>query len=137
MNKPGPVDYKISVTPAAYVCGQCGASGVKLWRKYQTFLEHQTVMCAACSCRDQGGRGKDYSVSQLPSGHVVVTTTYDPVKEPKLFKIYGGQDRGGDQIGWRIPAVPTEDGDTYWGYSSVPAEGVAWWDALPLVAGDA
>jgi hypothetical protein len=35
----------------------------------------------------------------------------------------------GDQIGYRIPAVPV--GDTFWGYSSVPAAGVAWWRALP------
>lgn len=33
--------------------------------------------------------------------------------------------------GWRVPAVPTLDG-SWWGYSSVPAEGVAWWKALPL-----
>ena len=39
----------------------------------------------------------------------------------------------GDQIGWRVPAVPTLDPDApWWGYTSVPAEGCAWWKALPL-----
>lgn len=36
-----------------------------------------------------------------------------------------------DQIGWRIPAVPTEANDTYWGYTSVPEPGVQWWKRLP------
>jgi hypothetical protein len=36
-----------------------------------------------------------------------------------------------DQIGWMVPAVPTPDGDTFWGYTSVPLEGVLWWKALP------
>jgi hypothetical protein len=37
--------------------------------------------------------------------------------------------RHGDQIGWLVPAVPS--GDTYWGYSSVPQDGVEWWQNLP------
>lgn len=36
-----------------------------------------------------------------------------------------------DQIGWSVPAVPTPDGTTFWGYSSVPILAVNWWDALP------
>ena len=33
-----------------------------------------------------------------------------------------------DVIGWLVPAVPTEDGQTFWGYSSVPEGGVeCWW----------
>lgn len=36
----------------------------------------------------------------------------------------------GDQIGWRVPAVPDDTG-TFWGYSSVPEGAVAWWRALP------
>jgi hypothetical protein len=27
--------------------------------------------------------------------------------------------------------VPTPDLSTFWGYTSVPEEGVAWWRALP------
>lgn len=36
-----------------------------------------------------------------------------------------------DQCGGMIPAVPTPENDTYWGYTSVPKAQVAWWKALP------
>lgn len=36
-----------------------------------------------------------------------------------------------DQTMRRVPAVPDLRG-SYWGYTSVPPEGVAWWKALPL-----
>jgi len=80
-----------------YKCGICGAIGVKLWRKYQTTLDNQTLACLSCSENEQGKKMKP----------------------------------GSDQIGWRIPAVPTDDGDSFWGYTSVPQEGVDWWKALP------
>jgi hypothetical protein len=35
-----------------------------------------------------------------------------------------------DQVGGCVPAVPSEEGTTYWGYSSVPEEGVTWWKRL-------
>lgn len=38
---------------------------------------------------------------------------------------------GSDQIGWHVPAVPTADGSTFWGYTSVPLAAVDWWKALP------
>lgn len=34
-------------------------------------------------------------------------------------------------IGFLVAAVPTDDGETFWGFTSVPAQAVAWWDALP------
>lgn len=34
-------------------------------------------------------------------------------------------------IGWLVGAVPTEDNLTYWGYTSVPQDGVEWWNNLP------
>ena len=41
--------------------------------------------------------------------------------------------KNGDQIGWLIPAVPcVGEPDTYWGYTSVPPDGVQWWKDLPL-----
>lgn len=36
-----------------------------------------------------------------------------------------------DQCGWRVAAVPTEDGTTFWGFTSVPEPGVRWWRDLP------
>lgn len=37
----------------------------------------------------------------------------------------------GDQLGALLPAVPCENGIDWWGYTSVPPEGVQWWKALP------
>lgn len=36
-----------------------------------------------------------------------------------------------DQVDGSVPAVPDEDGMTWWGYSSVPQAGVEWWHRLP------
>lgn len=33
-------------------------------------------------------------------------------------------------IGYLVPAVPTEEGDTFWGFTSVPQEGCEWWRML-------
>lgn len=112
----GPVDYTSPTPPAGYRCSTCGVHGVKLWREYQTFLSHQTLSCGACACR---AAGDDYQAVEDPDrpGHVRCGRT---------GRLYG------DQIGWRVPAVPTADGETYWGYSSVPDEGCRWWYALPL-----
>lgn len=39
---------------------------------------------------------------------------------------------GVDQIGAWLPAVPDEEGVSFWGYTSVPRAGVAWWRGLPM-----
>lgn len=85
-------------TTIKYVCTECGAENCKLWRQYQTFLNHIKLMCADCTEANQH-------------------------RKIDLSK--------GDQCGWMIPAVPTVENDTFWGYTSVPTELVAWWKALP------
>ena len=99
-----PFKYADGVTPENYECHDCGARDVKLWREYQTFLCNQTLRCMECACKDQ--------------------TT------PEKSRIFPINWKNGDQIGWLIPAVPTEEGDTYWGYTSVPQDGVDWWKNL-------
>lgn len=37
-----------------------------------------------------------------------------------------------DQIGELVPAVPTPDGLSFWGYTSVPQDAVDWWYSLPI-----
>ena len=37
-----------------YVCSDCGASGVKLWRLYQTFMNANRFTCRACTVRRTG-----------------------------------------------------------------------------------
>ena len=86
--------------PADYLCEVCGARGVKLWREYNIFTDHNTLTCGACT-EKASGKAIDLSV--------------------------------GERCGWRVPAVPTLEPDApWWGYTSVPPEGCAWWKALPL-----
>lgn len=97
-----------------YVCKACGASGRKLWREYQTFLDRQTLLCANCVSKEYSkeNRGKTVKFDDdgsRESEHVGPT----------------------DQAGSRVPAVPTKEGDTFWGYTSVPRDRYDWWRQLP------
>ena len=103
-----PVNYASPLTPDSYICSRCGASGIKLWRAYQSLTP--SLLCAACAAKEEG---KDIS-----------TLDAEGYREGK----YGGRT---DQIGWYVPAVPDEEGVGYWGYSSVPDAGVLWWKRLP------
>lgn len=104
------VDYAKNRTPYFYKCSKCGTMNRKLWREYQTCLDAQTFYCADCACKHTG---KDRSRI---------------TKEGR----YNHEDIGPcDSFGWLVPAVPTEEGDTYWGYTSVPQAGVDWWRRLP------
>lgn len=97
---------------SSYVCSSCGASKCKLWRPYQSF--DVTLLCAMCA-----GINQEKDISTLDS----------------LGKIDGDLCGKTDQIGWYIPAVPTEeyspDYKAYWGYTAVPGPGVDWWKKLP------
>lgn len=121
----GPVDYSSAVPPTEYHCGKCGAPGVKLWRDYQTFLNHQSLLCADCACAEQNNGKRTFVVAAGEEGRAIVSVTYTPDK-------HGMNGPISDQIGWRVPAVPTPDGSTYWGYTSVPLDGVTWWKRLPI-----
>ncbi len=101
--------YEDGKIPAGYQCETCGAKDCRLWRRYQTFLDHQNLFCANCAEKDQPEHRLEL---EDPADHVTH-----------------------DQIGWLVPAVPTEDGETYWGYTSVPGAGCEWWDALPIRPG--
>lgn len=107
-----PINYSKHETPPNYVCGKCGASGCKLWREYQTFLNHQNLRCAPCAAETE-----EEDISNIDK---------DGLRESN----HGMKT---DQIGWYIPAVPTEENDTYWGYTSVPERGVQWWRGLPTL----
>lgn len=94
-----------------YVCDDCGAHGCRLYRHYQTFLENQRLYCTACA-----------------------------LKRAEMEKPDGKH-----TIGCLVAAVPADGiavadavadglGGTFWGYTSVPDEGVRWWDALPIAS---
>ena len=118
LTPPEPGDVRMSRcdysggAPRGYKCGECGMKGVKLWREYQTFMDHQSLYCASCSVEKNGKGGEvdDNGKWSSPSDRLGIQT---------------------DTVGWRVPAVPTEDGRTFWGYTSVPEPGVSWWKRLP------
>lgn len=112
-----PFSYADTGVPDGYACTTCGVRGCKLWREYQTFLDHPTLECCDCASKSEG---KD--VSDMDD---------EGRRLEREDERYGLPLERSDQIGWRVPAVPTEDGTTFWGYTSVPADGVAWWKALP------
>jgi hypothetical protein len=98
-------------TAIEYKCTVCGATGVKLWRQYQTFLEHINLLCGPCALNDQ-----------KLFGDTIIDT------EGKILTNYGIRT---DSIGWLVPAIPDDTG-TFWGYLSVPSHLVDWWRRLPL-----
>ncbi len=102
--------YLGGTVPSSYTCCKCQAHGVKLWREYQIFCPK--LLCASCAAADQG---KDIS-GLRPDG--------------KFPSEWGHT----DQIGRYVPAVPCEDIDGWWGYTSVPSPGVDWWRFLPNFA---
>lgn len=109
------VDYSKGAPPE-YRCCKCGAHGVKLWRLYQTIASHCELMCAECSVEDQKKRDA-----------TTVPRSAENIGDDGRWQGHYGR---GDQIGWRVPAVPDEEGVSFWGYT-VPEAGVQWWRRLP------
>ena len=103
--------YLNAEVPDFYKCSVCSSTGIKLWRDYNTVLSAQTLMCAPVAMKNQG-----IDIS---------TMTSDGRFKSDDIHHYT------DSIGWKVPAVPTEDESTYWGYFSVPMAGVLWWKNLP------
>lgn len=110
-----PFKYKNGVVPSSYRCGVCGATGRKLWRDYNTMLTQQTLRCGRCACKEEE---KDFK--QLTSEGKIPWTN----RHGEFLAMT-------DQIGSLCPAVPREENDNYWGYTSVPEPGVQWWIKLP------
>lgn len=103
-----PFRYKDGTTPEGYVCKDCGAKGVRLYREYNTFLEYQHLSCRACARQ----RFPEYCTPEKDAQRLL----HSPEEH---------------SIGGVVAAVPTEDGSTYWGFTSVPQPGVEWWNNLP------
>lgn len=99
-----------------YRCTDCGVERVKLWREWNTCADSTALLCARCACMRNPGQADLDSIG-------------DDGARP--FFLQGHQHGRIDQIGSLCPACPTPDGETFWGYTSVPAATVAWWRALP------
>jgi hypothetical protein len=101
------ISYNKPGTPNKYRCDNCKVTHVKLWREYQT--QFPNLLCCDCAAK---GQKKDISGIGLDG--------YRPSEYGRTC-----------QIGWYVPAIPDEEGLGYWGYTSVPQEGIDWWQALP------
>ncbi len=97
-----------------YVCTGCGACNCRLWRQYQTVLDGIELKCIDCALEEYQEK---HPGDELPQ-----------VRE-SLQQV--GHDLT-DQVGGLIPAVPTKENDTFWGYTSVPQDRVEWWYSLPI-----
>lgn len=102
-----------------YVCSSCKATGIKLWRDYNTCASACELKCAVCATPAQ----VTYEAKNYTDQNREFLGALDP---DGLFMF-----RNGDQLGGLVPAVPTPAGETFWGYSSVPDEDVLWWYAMP------
>jgi hypothetical protein len=110
-------------------------------------MDQQSLLCLNCACAEQKKvrtpteDGKSLYTDEVRHWFRSPTTRpgwwegYDP-DDPKkglpadVIETKTDRERT-DQIGWRVPAVPTEDGKSYWGYTSVPQPGCDWWESLP------
>lgn len=100
--------YSSRKLPHGYVCSECGATGCKLWREYNT--SEPRLLCCECAAKDQGK-----NIDSIDGNGVRQTSMGST-----------------DQIGYYVPAVPTEGEieEVYWGCSAVPDRGIAWWRLL-------
>jgi hypothetical protein len=105
-------DYSKLETPPKYVCVICGAKNVKLWRGYMVCADSVNLHCARCAALESKADISDINDKGKHTGDFNRT----------------------DQIGVYVPAVPTDMGDSFWGYTSVPPEGVQWWWNLPTLS---
>jgi hypothetical protein len=98
-----------------YFCMDCGRKNCKLWR------------IGACSCIELrcARCGWEYTKEVIPS----LSSGELPVLDVK--GMHRSKWEYTDKLGHLVPAVPTPDGEEWWGYTSVPEEGVRWWQSLP------
>lgn len=118
------VNYSIDSVPKNYKCWDCGITGCKLWR-YSGFPPIE-LQCVDCALKTQIKYSSILERSMNnPNFHIREDGTFD-------WEYIPGHFQSCDQIGWRLPAIPDEEGIGYWGYSSAPQVGVNWWKRLPL-----
>ena len=151
-----PFSYRLNEIPAAYCCHKCKAFGVKLWRDAHTTTEALDLYCFDCgsakALRDGEGTYSPTEDGQSlytgkqrhwwrEAGEVFANGEpcyrgYDPktFTPPMGAETYVERVRN-PQLGYLVPAMPCEEGDGFWGYTSVPNDAYAWWVWLPYRKG--
>lgn len=101
--------YSRAIVPDNYECGNCNATGCKLWRDSSgEFVELRCVDCAAHAT----GKETDIATLDQLGRHLI-------------------EEGMTDKIGWFTPAIPVEEGIGFCIYSKTPPEGSQWWAGLP------
>lgn len=104
-------EYASGKAPGGYACVVCGASDCKMWRIGGSSCVE--LHCCDCACKESSLSAYDVNDGGF-------------IRDPRHGRI--------DQIGSYVPAVPTECGTSFFGYTSVPDAGVKWWRGLPTRA---
>lgn len=94
-------------TTINYVCGECNRGECKLWRLTHTSPKYQLLTCAKCITQKS-----NIAIDQ----------------DGRCINKYGEHTH---QILDLVPAVPTADFSTFWGYTGEPQDRVVWWENLP------
>lgn len=97
----------MSMVPESYSCSVCHSHNVKLWRRYQSLPV--VLLCKNCVAAEE-----NISPDQIDSNGTVA--------DIDGLRSYS--------IGWHVPAILTEEEDSYWGYTSVPEDRIEWWRGL-------
>lgn len=110
-----PFSYANGEVPPTYKCSKCGKTHVKLWREYCVIPSSTELLCAECLSQKFKKPGFTPVFRKNRRGLYCWTVEKGSIYDET------------DQIEDYVPAVPTEENDTFWGYTTVPKEGVEWW----------
>lgn len=108
------MDYDKKETPQWYLCSSCHAGGVRLYRQFNIFLSHITLLCTACGLKHQKMRVPD---GEHTIGWLVAAV---PTEDESTY--------------WGYSSVP-DRGVTWW--NGLPVEPIPAADTTALPASDA
>ncbi len=63
------------MTPTKYICSECGAAGVRLYRKYSS--SHVALRCRRCTIRHEGSDAATRTASECNIGWSVAAVPTD------------------------------------------------------------
>ncbi len=105
-------DYSSSEVPSWYLCRECGAHGVKLFR--MAFARQSAPLCFECCCQE---------INEAMSS---VDTTFQ-------LQYADAEANEMKPLGRRCPAIPLyTDDDVLAGLYAFKEKQIAWWRRIPL-----
>lgn len=99
------LDYESTSVPSGYVCKDCGATGVRLYRRDHIILQARWgLLCRSCALKEQKMTEPDHPAEYTVGWLVAAVPSED------------------EQTYWEV---------TYWENDPSPKHGVEWWNRLP------